>query len=435
MVSILRRALFWRVYLTLLGSLLLVSLLATALWHWFAAPAMQRATDIPTAMISALMPPPGAPPAQLDGAAGRLASALGEGVAVTDRTGRVFTVTEGGRGVQFASQTRPGADASPRRLFRLARRIRLPDGRALWIERSMAGADPGPHILGMLLAISAAVGLAAFPIVSRLTLRLERLRSSLDAWGAGALDRRADVEGADEIAAVAASFNAAADRVEALLAAHRALLAHARHELRSPLTRLRVAVELLADAPTPELRASIIADISELDGLVEEILLASRLDHSPIQLERESVDCLVLAIEEGARAGVGVRYAEGVTFEIEGSSRLLRRLIRNLIENAIRHGAPPVEIELGHAGAAPDGAVTIAVDDHGPGIPEADRERVFQPFYRPAGHTEAAGGWGLGLSIVRQIAELHGGTVACLPRSQGGFTFVATLPVSAAADH
>jgi two-component system, OmpR family, sensor kinase len=347
MFEVFRRGLFWRVYLTLLGSLLLVAVITALLWRHIAELAMSGRAPGPAAM---------------------------------------------------------GA-------------------------HHMAHAAGGMLHLGMLLTIATAVGVAAYPIVSGLTRRLERLRSSLDAWGAGSLDSRARVEGRDEIAAVAASFNTAADRVETLLAAHRALLAHASHELRSPLTRLRIAVEMFAGAPSLDLKAAINADIAEVDALVEEILLASRLDHAAASVERERVDCLALAAEEAARAGASIRY-EGEaasSFEIWASPRLVRRLIRNLVENAVRHGEAPVEIELSHA-AGSGGAVIIAVNDHGPGIPEDERERVFEPFYRPSGRAESAGSWGLGLSIVRQIARRHGGTVSCKAGASGG-GFVAVLPV------
>jgi signal transduction histidine kinase len=277
----------------------------------------------------------------------------------------------------------------------------------------------------MLMAIAAAVGLAASPVVSLLTRRLERLRASVDAWGAGRLDARASVEGQDEVAAVSASFNAAADRVEALLAAHKALLAHASHELRSPLTRLRIAVEMLEAGSGSALRQAIVTDIAELDSLVEEILLASRLDHAPDFPDRETVDLLGLAAEEAARAGVVLRHTEGEPIEVEGSARWLRRMIRNLIENAGKHGRPPVEIELRRN--PPGTRITIAVHDAGPGIPEVERERVFEPFYRPRGHAESAGSWGLGLSIVRQIAERHGGRASCAA-SPTGSDFLVELP-------
>jgi len=290
------------------------------------------------------------------------------------------------------------------------------------------------HMLGMLLAVAAVVGLAAYPVVSRMTRRLEALRLSVEAWGGGETTRRAPVDGDDEIAAVAASFNAAADRAAALLGAHKALLAHASHELRSPLTRLRLAVEMLAAGSVGDLGHSIRRDIGELDTLVGEILLASRLDHGDEAEVHEVVDCLALAAEEAARAGVSLadvgRGAAG--FDVHGSPRLLRRLIRNLIDNALKHGAPPVEVVLtcgDPLGVAP---VVIAVRDHGPGIPATMVDRVFEPFFRPEGVGEDTGGWGLGLSLVRQIAERHGGGASC-SREGDATVFSVTLPAIRAA--
>jgi signal transduction histidine kinase len=285
------------------------------------------------------------------------------------------------------------------------------------------------HLPMMLLLIAAAVGLTAYPAVALLTHRLERLRASVDAWGQGRLDVRADVQGRDEVAAVAASFNAAAERVEKLLAAHRDLLAHASHELRSPLARLSMAVEMFAAQPDPALKPQIMADIEELSMLVDEILLASRLEQAVGEMAREPVDCLALAAEEAARAGVAVRRigSEEASFVVAGSPRLLRRMIRNLVDNALRHGAPPVEVSVERHLAAPP-MVTITVSDEGPGLEADDWERVFEPFYRPAGRAETDGGWGLGLSIVRQIAGRHGGAVVCRAREGGGAEFVVNLP-------
>jgi two-component system, OmpR family, sensor kinase len=271
------------------------------------------------------------------------------------------------------------------------------------------------HFVIMFLTVAGAVAVAAYPVVGRLTRRLERLKASVDAWGAGDRSARADAKGSDEVAAVAASFNTAAERVERLLAAHRDLLAHASHELRSPLARLSVAVEIYTASPDPTLKPQIMADIAELSGLVDEILLASRLDQAPDPDLAQRADCLELAAEEAARAGAEVRRLGEGPFEVAGSPRLIRRLIRNLLDNARRHGRPPVEVSLARDG----GFVVLTVTDEGPGVGEADRARVFEPFHRPAGRAESDGGWGLGLSIVRQIAERHGGTVACLPQDGG----------------
>jgi signal transduction histidine kinase len=286
----------------------------------------------------------------------------------------------------------------------------------------------GLHALQILLTIAILVGLAAYPVVSRITGRLESLRRSVEAWGAGDQHRRAHVDGHDEIAAVAASFNVAADRADDLLTAHKTLLMHASHELRSPLARLAMAAEMYVEGETTA-RDAMRREIAELDALVGEILLASRLDFATEPVEREQVDCLALAAEEAARSRVPLRpVALGAgTFEVSGSPRLLRRMIRNLIDNALAHGAPPVDIELARIILTNAPGVAIHVHDHGGGIPEGLRERVFEPFFRPEGWTEESGGWGLGLSLVRQIARRHGGEARVTSRA-GVTTFTVELP-------
>ncbi len=283
------------------------------------------------------------------------------------------------------------------------------------------------HMALFLLSIGAAVGLAAYPVVARMTRRLEALRAAVSAWRPDGGGQRAPVEGDDEIAAVAISFNRAAEGAEAVLAAHKALLAHASHELRSPLARLRMATEIYLLKPEPDRLAEISREIMELDGLVEEILLASRLDHPAETTADQAVDCLALAAEEAARGGVTLAPVEGGAdgFLVEGSPRLLRRMIRNLIDNAIKHGAPPVEVLLERDG--PD--VVLRVLDHGRGVPAALREQVFAPFFRPTGESEEGGSWGLGLSLVRQIAQRHGGSAACEDH-EGATEFRVRLPAA-----
>jgi signal transduction histidine kinase len=187
---------------------------------------------------------------------------------------------------------------------------------------------------------------------------------------------------------------------------------------------------LYAAAPRPDLKAAIGREVAELDVLVDEILLASRLDHDGDMEPPEPVDLLALAAEEAARAGVELRAVEAGAgpFELRGWPRLLRRMIRNLVQNAVQHGGPPVEIELGRDDG--DGAprITLAVHDRCTGIPDEERERVFEPFHRPRGRPEAEGSWGLGLALVRQIAERHGGAVACKTRPDGGTSFLVELP-------
>jgi signal transduction histidine kinase len=231
------------------------------------------------------------------------------------------------------------------------------------------------------------------------------------------------VEGRDEVAQLAESFNRAAARIENLVNAHRMLLANASHELRTPLTRIRMGVELMRDAADPQRKAELEVDIAELDQLIDEVLLASRLD-AVDHLERlEEVDLLALAAEECSRYE---RCAlDGKAVAVRGDPRLLRRMIRNLLENALRHGEPPIAVEL----CGVDGKASLSVCDHGPGIPQSEHERLFQPFHRVAG---AESGSGLGLALVRQIARRHGGDVAYGQKGDCRSCFAVTLPTKSA---
>ena len=219
-------------------------------------------------------------------------------------------------------------------------RLALADGRSLLVRRPGRPPPPGPILTFALLALG--IGVGAYPVVRRLTRRLERLQRGVTEWGAGNLGARIAVEGKDEVADLAASFNDAAGRIERLVNAHKGLLANASHELRSPLARIRMGVELLASQPTAERRAELARDIAELDQLIDEILMASRLEGggSP---PREPVDLTGLVAEECTRVGA-LLQAQAAT--VQGNARLLQRMVRNLLENAHRHGGGSIEVEL-----------------------------------------------------------------------------------------
>jgi signal transduction histidine kinase len=235
------------------------------------------------------------------------------------------------------------------------------------------------------------------------------------------------VEGRDEVARLAESFNRAAHRIEELVGAHKSLLANASHELRTPLTRIRMAVELMKESGDSKRKREVEHDIAELDALIDEILLASRLDVVKGREPDEEVDLLALATEECSRYEEAELEGQSVT--VRGDPRLLRRMIRNLLENARRHGAPPIEVRVSRV----EGMVELRVSDHGPGIPDAEREDVFRPFRRFAGARDSAGA-GLGLALVRQIARRHGGDARYLGREPSGSCFVASLDASAPDD-
>jgi signal transduction histidine kinase len=297
------------------------------------------------------------------------------------------------------------------------------------------GLPRGVGLAIVLVVLFVAVAAGAYPVVRRLTRRLEALKQGVEQFGAGALGQRVAVSGADEVAALAKSFNVAAARIEALVQAHRSLLANASHELRSPLARMRMAVSMLDEATPAQrvrLRAEIDTNVAELDDLVEEVLLASRLDVAENALHRERIDLLAVAAEEAARIGAHVDSASAASAaSVEGDERLLRRAIRNLLENAQRYGGGNVEVVVARADRAPGaGLVTVQVCDRGPGVPPEMRERIFEPFFRLPGHAEQAGGVGLGLALVKQIADRHGGSVRCEAREGGGSRFVIELPAA-----
>ena len=354
--------------------------------------------------------------------------------------------------------------------------VRLDDGRVLWVlrapmlgRRNPGGGGPragprggdedallpflppalrGPGLIAFLLLLFVSVALGAYPVVRRLTRRLNALKAGVERFGAGALGQRVDDSGRDEVAAVAASFNQAAARIETLVRSHQSLLANASHELRSPLARLKMAVALFEEAPVgvarERLRAEIGVNIAELDALVEEVLLASRLDSQASQASQDRappegpVDLITVAAEEAARVGAEVQASSASLVEA-GDERLLRRALRNLLENARRYGThdaggagADITLFAEQTGPALPRA-ELRVCDRGPGVPEALRERIFEPFFRLPGHAEREGGVGLGLALVKQIAERHGGSVRCEARDDGGegSCFVLSLPLPA----
>jgi two-component system, OmpR family, sensor histidine kinase RstB len=372
--------LYLRFYLAILGSLVLAAAIGAGLWHAFGPEGgHRRGSDVLVRLAERALPPADSPASAQQAALDRLARDLPGSVALYGADGKLIA-SIGRAPVQHERRTFSST---------------LDDGRVL-VAR---GSHPVRHrtpgfwaIFVLLLALG-----AAYLVARRLTRRLERLQKAVESLGTGELSARVPVEGKDEVARLAGSFNRAAGQIETLVGANRALLANASHELRTPLARIRMALEL----PGSERTADIKRDIAELDSLIDEILLASRLE-APQALALEDVDLLGLCAEEGSRYD-GVQV-EGTSATVRGELRLLRRLVRNLLENALRHGRPPVRMSVARG---PE-FLELRVRDAGEPVPPAERERIFEPFYRRAG-SAYAGGAGLGLAIVRQIARRHGG--------------------------
>jgi len=411
------RRLATQIHATVVAVLVLfAALLGAAWWH---GPGMRdeaRLAEGAAETAGEVLPGPDRPVAELQAALERLAPRFGLDAAVFSPTGERLAWV----GAPLPLPPGPGIRGHWERVHgRVLFAVRLADGR----RRVASRPRPDWRHLGGLAATVAlmalAVGVGAWPLVRRLTRRLERLRLRVEALGRGDLTARAVVEGRDEVADLARSFNRAADRIQQLVLAQRRQLAFASHELRSPLARLRVSLEMLAGEAALKERAA--RDVEELDALIGELLEASRLEALGKPDREEPVDLLGLVAEEAARVEAVV---EGQPVEVRGDPRLLRRLVRNLFENASRHaGGTGVEARVERAG---EGA-RLTVADRGPGVAEAERERIFEPFYRPPGTAETGASFGLGLALVRQIARAHGGEARCRPRDGGGTVFEATL--------
>jgi signal transduction histidine kinase len=421
------RRLSLQIYWTFVSILLLFTLLMMIAW-WIFRPEQRLAPWLQDlgSVAGMLLPGTEAPPDKLQTLLDGVHSRIAIDVSVFDSSGRILAAAGNPLApptdLQAGSAILRGASRHEESVLALA----LPDGR--WVM--LRGADDQQnHRAGFLFLalLAVAVALGAYPLVRRLTHRLERLRHRVEALGAGDFAARVEVEGRDEIADLARSFNEAAGRIDRLVNAQRNTLAAASHELRSPLARIRVAVELLGQEGRPQIRDRIAADIAELDELIGELLLASRLDVAPEVGSSEEVDLLGLVAEEAARIPA---EAVGEVVCVSGDRRLLRRAIRNLLENAKRYGdGRPIEVSVSRVDAR---HALIRVCDRGPGIPAGERERIFEPFYRRVGTREMGEGVGLGLSLVRQIASRHGGSVRVRDRDDGceGSCFEIELPIA-----
>jgi len=296
---------------------------------------------------------------------------------------------------------------------------RLADGSHLVVHPRHRILAYGLHMGLLLTTIAAFLALLTYPLTRGITARLARLRTGVQQFGSGNLAARVKVEGRDEVASLAKSFNESAEHVERLVRANQMLLANCSHELRTPLARIRLGVERVPGTD-PKTSAEIARSIAELDALIGEMLLSSRLDASSGVQRAEPVDLLALAAEEAAYFDV---EASGEAVTITADSMLLRRLVRNLLENARVHagGATGVRIESDAQHAR------IVIEDAGDGIPLIDRDQIFEPFYRASTATRSSGA-GLGLAIVKKIARAHQGEVSYELREGGGSRFTVTLP-------
>jgi len=283
-------------------------------------------------------------------------------------------------------------------------------------------------------ALLLVIALVVWLIVGRALRPVETIRREVDAIGPGELDRRvAEPRTDDEVGRLARTMNRMLGRLESSAKAQRRFVSDASHELRSPLASIRQHAELAHAHPetidVAELASVVLEEGARLQDLVESLLLLTRLDENGGLAAREPVDLDDVALADAKRlrelGAVEVDTSGVAAARVDGEARMLGRALRNLTDNAARHARSRIAIAVRVRG----GEVELSVDDDGAGIPEDQRDKVFERFVRlDEGRARDAGGSGLGLAIVAEIVRAHGGTLAVEESPLGGARFVIKLP-------
>lgn len=284
---------------------------------------------------------------------------------------------------------------------------------------------PIAFVYGVLVAVITAAAVAAFA-VRRVARPLSRLASAASIVAHGGDAPRLEEEGPEDVRRAAQAFNAMTDQVGRVLESQRQLLSAVGHDLRTPLTAMRISTEFIAD---DEVRDRIEKNLDELRTLTDAVLSAAR---GAGWEKRRRIDLAALVESVCAdleEMGLPVSFHPHAAMTVLCRPDEIRRAVRNLLENAVTYGKS-AELSLRDE----DGMAVVRIDDHGPGIPTDDMERVFEPFVRLEGsRSHETGGAGLGLTLVKTIAEGHGGSITLENRPQGGLSAILRLPREAEA--
>ncbi|WP_112238600.1 sensor histidine kinase [Kribbella monticola] len=281
------------------------------------------------------------------------------------------------------------------------------------------------------------VGAATWVLVGRALRPVERIRARVHGIGADQLSERVPVPPTqDEIARLAVTMNEMLDRLQTGQETQRRFVADASHELRSPIATLTAALEVVVADTTgrawQDLQLVMGAETERMRRLVEDLLLLAKADDEGLRMRRTDVDLddLVEAEVRRLRSGSGLEVRQDVSaVRVSGDPDKLSQVIRNLADNAARAARSVILFSL----SAENGQAILTVEDDGPGVPAAERYRVFERFVRlDASRDRGSGGSGLGLSIVQEVVRGHGGTVRITESSLGGARFVVTLPAEGA---
>lgn len=316
----------------------------------------------------------------------------------------------------------PPGDAPPPRMFDLV--VTLPDGdRVAFRTFSPRGTPPFPkHFLLELGLLTAMLGIVLYAMTRTITRPLADLATAADAVGRGTAIQPLRERGARELKRATRAFNAMQERLNRYLDSRTRVLAAMSHDLRTPLTRLRLRVESIDDEA---LRARCVEDLDEMARMVRGALSVFRGlndDEPPVPID---IDALMLELQrQFAEVNASVAIEGRATAAFQGKLLALKRCLGNLVNNALQYGEHAT-IAITDSAAE----LTIRVLDDGPGIPDAELERVFEPFYRlESSRNRETGGTGLGLSIARDVAQAHSGSLTLANRSGGGLEAKLVLP-------
>jgi signal transduction histidine kinase len=424
---------FTRLLLVFLATGLALNLLVVGFFAWTinshgVRPADRQIADYVTYLVGELGDPPSEERARLISRRSNLAIGY-EGTAGSWSTGRRpipwrqwrMRDIEGNAGVQIGGQGN-----------RQVVTVQRPDGRLLFELPRRLARPPSPVRLLLFVAtvVTLLVGGAGL-VMRRVFTPLKHIADGVAQVAAGNLSHAVPEEGSREFATLARAFNDMTDRVKQMLAMRERLLLDASHELRSPLTRMKVALEFVPAGPA---RESLQEDLVEMEQLVTAILESARLARAGEEIRRRRFDLAPLLRKVAARFA---DRAPGVLLDgepapcfIDGDPDLVATVLRNVVDNAVKYSAQaaePVRVAL----ELRDGTARVTVRDRGEGIPAADLPRVFDPFYRvDRSRSRGTGGYGLGLSLCKSIVTAHGGTIAVESAVGAGTTVTVTLPAA-----
>ncbi|WP_034590137.1 sensor histidine kinase BfmS [Acinetobacter variabilis] len=283
------------------------------------------------------------------------------------------------------------------------------------------------------------LSLGIYGLLVPMQRKLREVSYALNKMKTGNMSLRLPVEGSDEMATLASSYNNMSDHIQRLIEAQRELMRAVSHELRTPVARIRFAVEMMADEDDYDYRLQqveqIDKDIEALNTLIDEIMTYAKLEQGMPSIEFEDIDLFEVlnqvAVETDAlKTGKEVEVLPmPVPVTVEAERRYLHRVVQNLVGNAVRYCEQKILIS---GGLDAKGMAYICVEDDGPGIPEADRARIFEAFARlDDSRTRASGGYGLGLSIVSRIAYWFGGEIQVdQSPTLGGARFIMIWPAT-----